>query len=155
MKTLEEKKQRFAELAEGRELIKCDNQVIYEMIKRGNVKEIAENFYHIYEGYNIKGSHSGKLIVNDIANALLEMIAINSNDFTKDIASRSLENEYELSGKQAWCCAYQIKNNQEVYLMQVLNEWDQTTKMAEPDDLMNESDIELNRLGYEIFAETL
>ena len=152
MKTLEEKKQRFAELSKDREIIKCDNQVIYEMIKKGDVKEIAESFYHIYEDYNIPRSHSGKLVVNFIAESLLEMIIKNSNDFTKDIAIRCIEKEYELSGKQSWCCAYQIKKNKEVYLIQVLSDWEQSTKKTKIDET---DDNELDRLGFEIFKEEL
>ncbi len=148
------KTERFNEIAKGKNIIKCDNQAIYEMIARGNVAEIKAQFNSIFNDYQVS-THSGTLITNFIAEALLEMIAKESNDFTKDIASKILEIEREPSEKQAWCLAYQIKNNQNVYLKAVLQEWDESTKNQRPDDILTAEDVELNRIGYELFIDNL
>lgn len=57
-----------------------------------------------------------EVITNEIGIDILKLVSENSNDFTKDIAVKCLENKYELSDKQAWCIAYQVINNIEVYI---------------------------------------
>ena len=86
-----------------------------ELIEKNNVAVIKN---HVY-----MNSEEGELI--------LMLIKENSNDFTADIATRTLEkinlelNNYltgriKMSEKQAWCCAYQVINNLEVYKTAVI-----------------------------------
>jgi len=51
---------------------------------------------------------------NLICEHFIDMIAKNSNDFTKDIATKFI-NGSNLTEKQAWCLSYQIINNINVY----------------------------------------
>ena len=97
---------------------KSDNQLTIELLDRNDVKEIKNNLTSIYSKsyYTIKGSHSGALIdIHNIGDTLLELVEVNANDFTKDIAEKCRKNEWNLSEKQAWCVAYQIHNNIEAY----------------------------------------
>ena len=70
---------------------------------------------------------------NNLGKEIMQLVVENSNDFTKDIAAKWLEQydtcpcdieapdgspaEYvsRLSDKQIWCVVYQIKNNINVY----------------------------------------
>ena len=152
MKTLENKKQRHEELAKGKTLIKCDYQKAYEYVKEGDVKQIKGLFFHLFEDYKLS-THSGKLLVNELGGLFLDTIKENSNDFTKDIAEKTIEKQFELSEKQEWCLAYQVVNNKEVYLKAIIEEWDKSTANAEVDEIMSKEDNELSRLGFEIFKE--
>lgn len=99
--------------------IKSENQTILDLIEKGNVKDIYNSLSVIWKNINIGGSefgkNSNKMINNTIGEAILELVKVNSNDFTKDIAFKSLEDEYNLSSKQSWCVAYQVVNNINVY----------------------------------------
>lgn len=53
---------------------------------------------------------------NEVGEALIDLIAENANDFTKDVAKKFQEG-IELTQKQVWCLAYQIFNNKEVYIL--------------------------------------
>ena len=92
---------------------KSTNQQAKELVEK-DVKTIMENIFW--------GTGASEVI--------LDLIAENSNDFTKDIATRTVkkinENMFvpgqghihgkiKMSEKQAWCCAYQVVNNNEVY----------------------------------------
>ena len=89
-------------------------QKAYELIQQKNVKAIQENLRDIYT-FNRVGDFSAE-VINDLGELFLGFVKENSNDFTKDIAEKSY-GKFHLSEKQAWCCAYQIVNNQEVYLI--------------------------------------
>jgi hypothetical protein len=96
---------------------KSDNQKMTELLERNDVKEIQGHLIRIYvkTAYKVY-THSGTLSdIVSLGDILLELVKRNSIDFTKDIAEKCLENEYNLSEKQAWCVAFQIKNNIEVY----------------------------------------
>ena len=149
---LEQKKQRIVELSNGQTLIKSDYQKAFEYVKEGDVKQIKGLFYNLFEDYKVD-THSGKLLVNEIGGLFLDTIKKNSNDFTADIATKTIEKKYELSEKQAWCLAYQIANNKEVYLKAIMEEWDTATANVEVDDIVSENDIEMNRLAFEIFKQ--
>ena len=87
---------------------KSNYQQVSEILDRKNAKEIKEMFHS--DAYDC-ASYS------DNADIIAELVIENSNDFTKDIASRMREaegNKY-FSAKQAWCVAYQVINNIEVY----------------------------------------
>ena len=97
---------------------KSDNQLTIELLERNDVKEIKNHLTLIYSktDYTVKGSHSGAFVdINNIGDTLLELVEANANDFTKDIAAKSVKNQWNLSEKQAWCVAYQIHNNIEAY----------------------------------------
>ncbi len=83
-------------------------QQIEEILERKNVKEIKELFHS--EKYNCSN-------FSDVAELMAQMVVDNSNDFTKDIAQKILDSAGEkyISAKQAWCVAYQIVNNINVY----------------------------------------
>ena len=94
-----------------------------ELINRKDLGKLHSNFQSICFG----GS------TNNIGKEIMDMVVENSNDFTKDIATKWLEQynscpceteandgspaEYVsiLSDKQLWCVVYQIKNNFNVY----------------------------------------
>lgn len=88
--------------------MKSSNQKTTEILERANAKEIASLFHN----FNCDCS-----VYSDEADTIAELIMKNSNDFTKDIATRvkNSQNERYLSPKQAWCLAYQVVNNIEVY----------------------------------------
>ena len=151
METLEEKKQRHAQLTNGRVIAKCDAERVYDLIQSANVKNIKTELGGLFQDYNMPKSHSGKVLVNEIGGLLLNLIKQNSNDFTKDISEKTLLNEYELSEKQAWCLAYQIKNNKQVYINAVLEYWDIATASAEVNEIQDKESIEMDRLNFEIF----
>lgn len=86
-----------------------------ELIKSKNTKEI----YYSLRGVAQTDSYGDKLEFSEGSEngqILLDLIVENSNDFTRDIAKKSIEMKFNLSEKQAWCLAYQICNNQEVYV---------------------------------------
>lgn len=89
-------------------LFKNSNTKLSETLTRNNVKEIASMFHN----FDCNCS-----VYSDETDTLCELIINNSNDFTKDIASRVKESNGStyLSSKQAWCLAYQVINNIEVY----------------------------------------
>ena len=93
------------------------NQKTLDLLNSNNVKDIKWEINNSFD--------NGEL---GIGHTLLELIKQNSNDFTKDISTKCLENEYSPSEKQSWCCAYQIKNNIEVYKLSMLN-YDKTLKI--------------------------
>ncbi len=103
----------------GKKEYKTDNQITTELLNENKVKEIKFRLMFIYEKtrYSIdKGNYYGTLVDIDlVGETLLELVKENSNDFTKDIAEKALKNNWNLSEKQAWCVAYQIHNNIEVY----------------------------------------
>jgi len=95
-----------------------------EIIKENNLKSIFNLLESICFGGN----------TNNKGYELVKMIVENSNDFTKNIGEKWLEqynncpcdsenedgspSEYVsmLSEKQKWCLVYQVKNNINVYL---------------------------------------
>lgn len=85
---------------------KSENQRTAELLERNDVKELKNEIY-----FN-----------TCLADTLLQLVSTNANDFTKDIATKQLDlnNDKELSEKQAWCLAFQIKNNIEVYKMSMV-----------------------------------
>lgn len=93
---------------------KSDVQKAYESINSKDVKAIQFNLRNIYS-FDRVGNFSCDT-VNDLGELFLDLVKDNSNDFTKDIAEKS-KDKFHLTEKQAWCCAYQIVNNQEVYLI--------------------------------------
>lgn len=104
-------------LIKNTEIMKSENQLTAELLERNDVKELKNNLTLIYtkSKYTVS-THSGELTdIVSFGDTLLELISRNSNDFTKDIAGKCLENEYNPTEKQAWCLAFQIKNNIEVY----------------------------------------
>lgn len=119
---------------------KSENQRTIELLERNDVKEIKEQLSFIYSKSSYKVStHPGELTdIVSLGDTLLELVSRNSNDFTKDITSKCKENEYNLSEKQAWCVAFQIKNNIEVYKI-AMAEFDK-----ECADLLNEVTEETN-----------
>lgn len=90
------------------ETFKSNYQQVSEIIARKNVKEIKELFH------NDKCDCS---MYTDNADIIAELVIENSNDFTKDVAEKIKKNQGEkyVSAKQAWCVAYQVVNNIEVY----------------------------------------
>lgn len=101
---------------------KSENQLTIELLERADVKEIKNHFSFIYvkNDYTVS-THSGTFVETvSLGDTLLELVRRNSNDFTKDIAEKCLDNEYNPSEKQAWCLAFQIKNNIEVYKIAML-----------------------------------
>jgi len=78
---------------------KSENQRTIELLERNDVKEIKNEIY----------------FDTCLADTLLQLVEKNANDFTKDIAAKRLNDDRDLSEKQAWCVAFQIKNNIEVY----------------------------------------
>lgn len=90
---------------------KSNFEQVSEILERANVKEIKSMFHS--EKYNI-------FEYSDNADVIADLVIENSNDFTNDIASRmkaaadSDSNAY-FSAKQAWCVAYQVINNINVY----------------------------------------
>jgi hypothetical protein len=94
------------------------NTLTSELLNRANVKEIKEQLMFIYTN---KGRYNGLVDTNQIADTLLQLISNTSNDFTKDIASKCKENEFNPSEKQAWCLAYQIINNIEAYKLSMID----------------------------------
>jgi hypothetical protein len=85
-------------------------------IESGNAKEV----FNIVSASTWIGSKNldfeSKECINPSAETIIELVAANSNDFTKDIANKAIDSELNLSAKQAWCIAYQVVNNKEVYL---------------------------------------
>lgn len=150
MKTLLEKISRRNQLAEGRELIICDYQHVCEVVTSGNTGRIKNCLHDIYSGYSISRSHSGSLTANSIGESILELVSSNSNDFTKDIATRALSGKFELSEKQKWCVAYQVTNNLEVYKIAALEQWKNAIESDE-----DNQDRELSILTYEIYSESI
>lgn len=102
-------------------IFKSENQKTIDLLETANVKAIKEQLTYIYAKSDYKVStHSGSLTdIVSLGDTLLELVSRCSNDFTKDIATKSKENEYNLSEKQAWCVAYQIVNNIEVYKLEM------------------------------------
>ncbi len=96
---------------------KSDIQLTVELLERNDVKEIKNHLTSIYsKSYYKVSTHSGTLTdISNIGDTLLELVEKNANDFTKDIAEKCHKNEWNPSEKQAWCLAFQIKNNIEVY----------------------------------------
>lgn len=91
--------------------MKSTNQITLEIISSKNAKTIASQFY----SFDCNCSDQ-----TPSSDTILELVAKNSSDFTADIAKRALESysntgELRLSAKQAWCIAYQVVNNIEVY----------------------------------------
>jgi len=88
---------------------KSNNQQTLEILERANTKEIKELFHN--EKYDCSD-------YSDSTDTLLDLVIENSNDFTRDIASKMKEaaGKKYFSAKQAWCVAYQIINNIEVYI---------------------------------------
>jgi hypothetical protein len=84
-----------------------------EIINRSDVKEIKEMFHN---------GESDCSKYSDNASIIAELIEKNSNDFTKDIANRVIKSEGKdyMSAKQAWCLAYQVTNNIEVYKLALI-----------------------------------
>ena len=91
---------------------KSTKQQATEIIEKGNVKEIMEQIF----------------FTTEVGEMFLILIKENSNDFTADIAKKTnakilnASTDYnagriQMSQKQAWCCAYQIHNNKEVYVI--------------------------------------
>jgi len=83
--------------------MKTTNQQISELLKSS--KTAKDIFIYI---------DSAK--TEEIGEALIDLVFENANDFTKDIANK-FRNGAELSQKQAWCLAFQIFNNLEVYIL--------------------------------------
>ena len=110
---------------------KSENQRSIELLERNDVKEIKEQLTFIYAKSDYKlNTHSGSLTdIVSLGDTLLQLVVKNSNDFTKDIAEKSLDKEWNLSEKQAWCVAFQIKNNIEVYKIAMV-EFDEACKKA-------------------------
>ena len=97
-------------------------QQVEETLERKNVKEIKELFHvEKYDSSNY----------SDNSSILLELVIENSNDFTKDIATRmnDAEGEKYFSAKQAWCVAYQIVNNIEVYRIALVEEIEKASNL--------------------------
>jgi hypothetical protein len=106
--------------------MKTYKELAIETIKTENVKVIKEKVQTLMSF----SYENGNEFVNNTGIEILKMVVENSNDFTKDIAEKILkvvENtntdnetrdfEIELSEKQAWCIAFQIKNNINVYTL--------------------------------------
>ena len=94
--------------------MKSNNEQVAEIIERSNVKEIKEMFH-------LEANDCSNY--SDNADVLISLVEENSNDFTKDIASRIRKSEGRcyISAKQAWCIAYQVINNIEVYKLAAKN----------------------------------
>lgn len=88
--------------------MKSNNEITTEIINSNDVKLIKNMFYSRFE----TGLTASEAQMT--AETLAELISKNSNDFTRDIAAKYLKG-YQLSEKQSWCLAFQIKNNIEVY----------------------------------------
>ena len=89
-------------------------QQAIELVSTKSVKEIC-NHIRTVSFRNQNGTKSNFSEGTELGEWFLELIKENSNDFTKDIATKILGSKYEISEKQAWCCAFQIVNNNEVY----------------------------------------
>jgi hypothetical protein len=87
---------------------KSNFQQVSEILDRKSVKEVKELFHS--DKYNASNYSTNADIIADL-------VIENSNDFTKDIASRMKEAEGKkyFSAKQAWSVAYQVINNIELY----------------------------------------
>jgi len=105
--------------------MKTFKETAIEIINTKNVKTIKDSVQLLMSF----SSESGNEYLNNVGLEILKMVSENSNDFTKDIVTKILkvvedantDNEtrdfdIELSEKQSWCIAYQIKNNINVYL---------------------------------------
>lgn len=102
--------------------MKSQNEITKELLNRRNVKELKDEFYLF----------SGEGLEENSWLTLLNLIVLNSNDFTKDIATKfsNFENiHWELSEKQSWCLAYQIINNIEVYKQTLIEYSDECKKL--------------------------
>jgi len=101
---------------------KSNYQQVAEILERENTKEIKEHFHS--DQFNCS-------TYSDNTSILLELVIENSNDFTKDIATRmnDAEGEKYFSAKQAWCVAYQIVNNIEVYKLALVKEIEKATNL--------------------------
>ncbi len=93
---------------------KSDIEKTLELIQEGNVKNIKTCLNTIFT----RTSKNSDLVdINNMGEILLELVKNNSNDFTKDISTKCLDNQYNLSDKQSWCISYQIVNNLELYIL--------------------------------------
>lgn len=92
-----------------------DVQKLQNALNNKDLKFIKEQ---VKTAFDVSYSKKGKEIFkNEIGIDILKLVSESSNDFTKDIATKTLENKYELSEKQAWCIAYQVINNIELYVL--------------------------------------
>lgn len=92
-----------------------DVQKLKNALENKDLKFIKEQ---VKSAYYVTYSNTGKEVLeNEIGIDILKLVIENSNDFTKDIAIKSLENKYELTEKQARCIAYQVINNIELYVI--------------------------------------
>lgn len=92
-----------------------DVQKLQNALNNKDLKFIKEQ---VKTAFDVTYSKKGKEIFeNEIGIDILKLVSESSNDFTKDIATKTLENKYELSEKQAWCIAYQVINNIELYVL--------------------------------------
>jgi len=93
-----------------------DVQKLQNALNNKDLKFVKEQ---VKESFSVTFSKaSGKEVIENLIGIdILKLVSENSNDFTKDIATKCLENKYELSEKQAWCIAYQVINNIEVYVL--------------------------------------
>lgn len=107
---------------------KSTNQGTLELIQSGDVKAIKEAVQYLL--------NSDNEISNLTSETLLTLVKENSNDFTKDIATKSLDNKYNLTEKQAWCIAYQIKNNQEVYVIAMTDFIEEDEEMIQSEEMI-------------------
>jgi len=105
--------------------MKTYKETAIEILNTKNVKTIKDSV-QLLMSFSYESGHE---YLNNTGLEILRMVSENSNDFTKDIATKILkvvedantdneirDFEIELSEKQAWCIAYQIKNNINVYL---------------------------------------
>lgn len=97
--------------------------------------------------------------INLISLAMFQMVYENSTDFTKDIAAKFLDlYEYELSYKQAWAMAYQIKNNIAIYKAAITeySEWTEEEKEgSEVVEITTVSDGTVKNETFELNIESL
>lgn len=92
-----------------------DVQKLKNALESKDLKFIKEQ---VKSAFYVTYSNTGKEVIeNEIGIDILKLVIENANDFTKDIATKSLENKYELTEKQAWCIAYQVINNIELYVI--------------------------------------
>lgn len=92
-----------------------DVQKLKNALESKDLKFIKEQ---VKTAFYVTYSNTGKEVIeNEIGIDILKLVTENANDFTKDIATKSLENKYELTEKQAWCIAYQVINNIELYVI--------------------------------------
>jgi|GEM_PF-4756263 len=92
-----------------------NNNDTYQLLVTNNVSQIKNLFSNTYMVVDKVSLSSKVYLSNNDGDILLKLVSENSNDFTKDIAQKSYLNEWNLSDKQAWCVAYQIHNNIEIY----------------------------------------